>query len=205
MINEEKRKQQQKEYHYKNKEKRNKRCREYIINRKIKVFKILGEVKCEKCNEKRLECLTVDHIDNSGFIDKKNGLKDHSLYSAILKGEYPKDKLKNLRVLCYNCNCSRPRQYIILSEEKQTYAQKYQLKFWKKAYEFFGPCKTCGETTLQFLTIAHIHNDGADMKRKGQRGGVNLLYKFGQLGWPEFLKENYCLECFNCNCGRKNI
>lgn len=203
--NKEKISQQQKEYHYRNKEKRNKNSKEYVINRKIKVFNILGKVKCEFCEEKRLECLTIDHIDNSGFIDKKLGLRDHSLYSAILKGKYPKEKLSNLRVLCYNHNCSRPRGYITLPKEKQTSAQKYQLKFWQKAYEFFGPCKTCGEKTLQFLTISHIHNDGSDMKRKGQRGGVNLLYKFERLGWPESLKEDFCLECFNCNCGRKNI
>jgi len=120
--------------------------------------------KCEICGEARTEFLTIDHIDLSGGSDRKNNhMSGRSLYVAIINKKY--QRLDNLRVLCYNHNCSWQREYIDLSYDEQTYYQRYNLKLWLRAYEFFGPCP-CGQSELKFLTISHIRNDGAERRKK---------------------------------------
>jgi hypothetical protein len=96
------------------------------------------------------------------------------------------------------------KEYLNLPLMEQSKDQKFRTKLHKEAFSFFGPCKTCGNNNLIYLTISHIHNDGAERRRNGEeRGGAKLLQKFRNLGWPESLKEDFCLECFNCNCSRK--
>jgi hypothetical protein len=193
-------KERQKEYNLKNKEQVKGYNKGYRKNLKRKVFDTLGGCKCFLCGDNISGHLTVDHIDNTGYIDKRIGLGAGNLYSSIVKGKYPQDKISNLRVLCWNHNLSRRREYLNVPSEDQTAAQRWQTKLWKEAFNFFGPCH-CGISDLKFLTISHIHNDGAERKRNGEpRGGLILLIKFRKLGWPESLKEDFCLECFNHNC-----
>lgn len=172
---------------------------------KIQAFNILGGCKCSLCGEEKFEYLTIDHINEKGYLERPNRQFNGKIYNKIIKKEYSKKELLDLRVLCYNCNCSRPREYLNFIYEKQTKPQKYQTKIWKQAYEFFGPCKSCGDSDLTHLTISHIHNDGAERRKNGEKTGVQLLKKFRQQGWPESLKENYCFECYNCNCSKRLI
>ncbi|MCW3996288.1 MAG: hypothetical protein NWE98_09125 [Candidatus Bathyarchaeota archaeon] len=64
-----------------------------------------------------------------------------------------------------------------------------------------GKCVCCGETSLGFLTIDHINNDGSIHRRKmGRRDwGGKILYQW-------LRKQNYPtgfqVMCFNCNLGR---
>lgn len=92
---------------------------------------------------------------------------------------------------------------IIFLKKNRTYIQNYNIKIWEEAFLFFGPCRFCGQKDLQFLSISHIRNDGAEKRRNGETTGVGLLKKFRKMGWPESLKEDYCLECFNCNCSKR--
>ena len=158
-----------------------------------------GKPKCERCGITDLKLLTIDHIDESGYLDKKSGITH--LYRSIVNGNYPKEKLSNLRVLCYNHNLSGPRKYLDLSYEKQNYHKRDETKLWKEAFNFFGGCK-CGITDIKFLTISHIHNDGAERRKNGEPSATDLIRKFRKMEWPEKLKKDYCLECFNCNCSR---
>lgn len=194
-----------KRYNKLNKEKILKRKKAYDDNKKIECFTIIGNgnLECEVCKENKLSLLTIDHIDETGNEDKKIGFIGKRLYYGVLNGSYPGD-LSNLRILCFNHNCSRNRKYLDLSWKEQTRSQRHQAKLWKEAFNFFGPCKTCGESNIKFLTISHIHNDGAERARRGEpRGGVKLLMIFRKQGWPQSLKSDFCLECFNCNCSRK--
>lgn len=57
-----------------------------------------------------------------------------------------------------------------------------------------GCCAWCGETIGQFLTIDHINENGAELRRlvKAQRNEIHLwLWK---QGWPT----GYQILCFNC-------
>jgi hypothetical protein len=169
------------------------------IKQKIRALDIIGGCHCSLCDCKDLDKLTVDHIDNSGSIDKQKGLR---VIRAIATNKLSKEQLANLRVLCWNHNLSRCREYLDFPYEKQTYGQRYATKLWKEALNFFGPCH-CKESELKFLTISHIKNDGAERRRNGEKVGAGLIVGFRKLGWPESLKEDFCLECANCNCSRK--
>ena len=193
------------EYYNKNREKILNQNKEYNKQIKIQALNILGSCNCIICGNINLNYLTVDHIDKTGSLDRKNIINGKNFYSFLSNGLYPAEKLSNLRILCYNCNCGRRKEYLTVSYELQTIQQRYQTKLWKQAFEFFGPCKTCGDTNLVHLTISHIHNDGAERRKNGEKFGVNLLAEFRKQGWPESLKEDYCLECYNCNCSRKFI
>jgi hypothetical protein len=168
---------------------------------KINVLNMLGGCKCIICENSNLDQLTVDHLDNTGNLDRKYR---KNIYSSLGNSRYPLDKISNLRVLCFNHNAGRTRSYLDLSYEEQTYSQHQQTKLWKEAFLFFGPCKTCGESDLKFLTISHIHNDGAERRRNGEKKDTHLITQFRKLGWLSSLKQDYCLECWNCNCGRNS-
>jgi hypothetical protein len=169
---------------------------------KTEALTLLGGCKCVICGETNLDYLTIDHIDGTGHLDNKNGFFGNILYGALINGSYPKERISNLRVLCFNHNCSLQRNYLDLPYEKQTNGQRYQTKLWKEAFAFFGPCKTCGESNLKFLTISHIHDDGAERRRNGERTGRPLLTQFRKSKWPESIKQDYCFECYNCNCSK---
>jgi hypothetical protein len=65
--------------------------------------------KCEFCGEDHLECLTIDHSFNDGGKFRKENpelFKGSGSFYVWLKNKgYPKDL--GLRVLCWNCNCSK--------------------------------------------------------------------------------------------------
>lgn len=173
--------------------------RKFENNQKIKAFEMIGGCACSICGCTELSKLTIDHIDNSGCVERKSGLR---AIRAITTNKLSKEQLENLRVLCWNHNFARCREYLDLPYKQQTYGQRYATKLWKEAFKFFGPC-SCGESDLKFLTISHIHNDGAKRRKEGEEVGIALLIKFRNRGWPKSLKEDFCLECANCNCSRK--
>jgi hypothetical protein len=70
-------------------------------NKKI-VFEHYGN-KCECCGESEPLFLTIDHINNDGYADKKKGLTGPHLYAKIIKENFP----STFRLLCWNCNCGR--------------------------------------------------------------------------------------------------
>jgi len=186
------------------KEKNKYKVKEYRKNIKIQVLNVLGGCKCSLCDVTNVDFLSIDHIDKTGHLDRKDGLYSISLYSAILNKIYPQEKLSNLRVLCYNHNLGRTKEYLDFPPTLQTRQQRRQTKFWKMAFDFFGPCP-CGISELKFLTISHIHNDGAEQRKNGEKTGIRLLERFYQQGWPETLKEDYRLECANCNLSKKYV
>lgn len=57
---------------------------------------------CYCCGEANLAFLTLDHSDNTGHIDRREG-GGVGAYSRAKRLNYP----TNLRVACYNCNCGR--------------------------------------------------------------------------------------------------
>lgn len=196
--NVEQQKQYRKEFWIKNKEKK---LADYD-RIKISVYSKLGGCKCAICGDSELSHLTIDHINKNGSSERKKGLTGYTLLRAVEKGTLSNEQLFNLRILCWNHNKSRERDYMDLPTEKQTTSQRHIHKLWKEAFNFFGPCKTCGSDELKFLSINHINNDGANRRRNGEKQGPKLLSDFRKMGWPESLKEIYSLECFTCNCSR---
>jgi hypothetical protein len=199
-----------KNYYQNNRSRELEKSKEYYKNnRKIKeenrviAFNILGGCKCTMCEESRINRLTIDHIDEMGFLDRERDLKGWRMTNAIAAGNLTQNELKNLRVLCWNHNLGRNRKYVDLSHEERTSDQKYKVKIYEEAFNFFGPC-SCGQSNIKFLSISHIHNNGAERRREGEKTAAALLSKFRIQGWPQSLKEDFRLECFNCNCSCGN-
>lgn len=56
----------------------------------------------------------------------------------------------------------------------------------------------CGEDTPEFLTIDHVHKNGAEERRK-QKGGPTAL-KAKMLRAIQAGSKDYRVLCWNCNC-----
>lgn len=64
-----------------------------------------GDPRCACCGDSNLEFLSFDHVNNDGAEQRRKnpGVSDiRSIATWLRKNNYPKD----IRVLCYNCNCS---------------------------------------------------------------------------------------------------
>lgn len=61
-------------------------------------------------------------------------------------------------------------------------------------------CACCGETEPMFLTIDHVENDGAKMRREGvhSRGGTQFYQWLRKNGFPP----GFQVLCMNCNLGK---
>jgi hypothetical protein len=64
--------------------------------------------KCVCCNEARFEFLTIDHKDGEGAKERRSrhrggGSSTAQFYWKLLRQGAP---LPNIRLLCFNCNCS---------------------------------------------------------------------------------------------------
>ena len=73
-----------------------------------KLREIYGKV-CACCEESEPAFLTIDHINNDGWRDRKpdgkNPTSSEMIYRRLVFGPRRKD----IQILCYNCNCARQR------------------------------------------------------------------------------------------------
>jgi len=70
---------------------------------KLEVIDAYGG-KCECCGETEPVFLTIDHIDNSGAVERGSRLIGTGLYKRLKDWGWPKDRY---RLLCFNCNIAR--------------------------------------------------------------------------------------------------
>jgi hypothetical protein len=189
------------EYKNKNKERAKELNKARYYEYKNKIFDILG-YECVNCGERTKKFLTIDHIHNDGAIKRKisKGITTELVYFS--KRSWPIDEIKeNFQTLCFNCNCGKDRLYITKEPNELDTTHKRQQRLWKQAVSFFGIC-TCGQDNLRFLTIDHIKNDGAARRKAKEKRGVGLLTAFNKQNWPESLKQDYQILCYNCNCSK---
>jgi len=60
--------------------------------------------KCVCCGETEIKFLTLDHINEDGFLWRKQfGRSGTVFYQWVKKMGFP----KNLQLLCWNCNCAK--------------------------------------------------------------------------------------------------
>lgn len=126
----------------------------------------------------------------------------------------PMDNCRNHRArkraagLCFNCadpavpGKNRCQRHFSYYQEK---SRQKHLNLKKQVVMGYGgicQCPGCGVAEFEFLTIDHVHNDGAQERRllKSKAVGASL-YK--RLIKEEFPKERYQLLCFNCNCAKE--
>jgi len=99
----EKIKQWQQKYYDKNRDKYLKKHKEKIRQLKIIVLSHYSNnaMKCAYCDENRIECLQLDHINNDGADHRrKNGGSGWNVYRWIKQNNFP----KGFQVLCASDN-----------------------------------------------------------------------------------------------------
>jgi hypothetical protein len=88
-------------------------------------------------------------------------------------------------------------------EELKLKSQLYNQKIRKIVLEFYGgkppKCICCGESIIQFLSLDHKNNDGAEHRRSigfgsGSRG-YNIYPWVIRNNFPEIFQ----IMCYNCN------
>lgn len=95
-----------------------------------------------------------------------------------------KPKIPNGTRNCQDCNTRKSRY-----KYKQLVADAYG-----------GKCACCGESELAFLTIDHIHNDGAAHRRE-MGAAVKDMWRYVRQN--NFPKDRFQLLCYNCNCAKQ--
>lgn len=88
---------------------------------KIKIFNHYCnyDIKCNCCGERQIEFLSIDHINNDGYQNRKR--TGFRLYVWIIKNNFP----PIFQILCMNCNWARayqpdhicPHQKILVEKE----------------------------------------------------------------------------------------
>lgn len=78
-------------------------CAGQYQRQKSKLLEMYGN-KCQCCGETHREFLSIDHINNDGYIRRKQD-KNHNrtLIGRILRGT---ENMDDYRILCMNCNSS---------------------------------------------------------------------------------------------------
>ena len=61
-----------------------------------------------------------------------------------------------------------------------------------------GKCACCGESLLEFLTIDHVNNDGAEHRQRVGKGR-RIYQDIKDHDFPEGI---YQVLCFNCNIAK---
>jgi hypothetical protein len=171
--------------------------REEQINR---LFEILGN-KCTICGKTDKEILTIDHIKNNGYTERKKFKGKFGIVVKLNQINWDEKYIQdNYQILCWNHNCAKKsRNYMDMPEEKLSRAQKRYSKLWREGLDFFGPCEICGEKDIKFLTIDHVNGDGGCLRKTGEPKGAELLAKFKKNNWPKEIKKHYRFLCYNCN------
>lgn len=123
-------------------------------------------------------------------------------FKDLTKDNTRPSDIKRAKYMCIHC-CKEysKKRYIDRKELIREQQRIYDLSVKQKIIEAYGgKCVCCGEETLEFLTIDHINNDGAEDRRQNGRKSGGKLYRW--LIKNNFPKEDYQLLCYNCNCSK---
>jgi hypothetical protein len=117
-------------------------------------------------------------------------------WKKLDKKNWPHWRRKVRHQLCYACGLARYRKrYKKISKQMCERQRVYRRRCKEELIAAYGgKCICCGEAALEFLTMAHLNNDGA--KHRREIGGSCRM--------QSWLKKNkypkgYSILCFNCN------
>src|SRR5271169_5790942 len=103
----------------------------------------------------------------------------------------------------YKCiKCGSTKNY-----NHRPYITKRFKELWNMVLNHYTRyCSCCGETNELFLTISHLKKLDKIEQNGHDRYGVRRLATYSQLLYiikQNYPKNKYCIECWNCNCGRR--
>jgi hypothetical protein len=114
---------------------------------------------------------------------------------------------RGLSGICHPCNKERLRlRDMRFPDQKKARSKAYHLKCRIDVLEHYSKgvphCECCGENHLEFLSIDHINNDGAEHRRKlanNKTGNFGRIYYWlRNNGYPD----GFQVLCHNCNMAK---
>lgn len=83
------------------------------------------------------------------------------------------------------------------AEESKLAIKARRIELKREIFDSYGPCSCCGESTIEFLTIDHIRNNGA--KHRTDLKADKLYRWLRDNGFPT---DDYQSLCLNCNSSK---
>lgn len=183
-------------------------CIEKTVARKRRRMAVLREqvythygdrCACQSCKTNIRPFFTIDHITGGGRNHLKKIGCGINFYRWIVNNQFPAD----LQILCWNCNCAKSSKghcpHTTATEPANT-QQRYRAKMRQCVFDYYGgQCFCCGEPNFDFLTVDHLHNDGAAHRTQIRYTCSMTLYR-----WiiANSFPDNIAIACWNCNISR---
>jgi 5-methylcytosine-specific restriction endonuclease McrA len=98
-------KERSRQVYLKNKQEKKERVAKYLQNLKLKLFDILGGLKCVYCE--RDKNLVFEHINSDGQIDRQRFGGVHGTRFLLYYLNHPEEAKKNLQCACFDCNLEK--------------------------------------------------------------------------------------------------
>lgn len=131
--------------------------------------------------------------------DKERHAQYSRKYRAKLGDEYRERMVKRRAEAIANMT---PEEAVMFRKAEADKSAKLNAVLREQVFSAYGghKCSCCGETEPLFLSIDHIDNDGAEMRRKGvhSRGGTQFYQWLRKNGFPD----GFQVLCMNCNLGK---
>lgn len=132
-------------------------------------------------------------------MDKERHAEYSRKYRAGLGDAYKVKMMQRRRDLIASLS---PDELIAFRKLEADKARRLSAKLRDEVFEAYGgrKCACCGETEPLFLSIDHIDNDGAEMRKNGthSRGGTAFYQWLRKSGFPK----DFQVLCMNCNTGK---
>lgn len=142
--------------------------------------------------------------------DRRSAKQKNSYHQAVQSGTETK-KAKRQRFkdegLCSRCGKEPPATGLFTCTSCLDQQRRYHHRLKDEVFEAYGGyrCVCCGESTKEFLTLDHIHNDGS--KHRELFGGRNSSAGFSYSLYLWIIKNNFPpifqVLCANCNWGKR--
>lgn len=156
------------------------------------MLKILGDQKCVQCGFSNPKALQIEHIHNTGNLDKKRFNRKDVEYRHYIN--HPFEAINNLQILCANCNQIK----LDNTRSKVRRDKKYEA-LRNSLFEILGglKCNQCDFINPKALQIDHIHNTGY-LDKKRFKGTKNVFCRY-YINDPIEARKNLQVLCTNCN------
>lgn len=127
------------------------------------------------------------------------------LANAIRQQQAVRERAKRNR-LCIRCYQKLPDESVrvtcptCVAKHKRTH-QRWARRLKQEVLARYGgaKCVCCGETGIAFLSIDHVHGDGAEHRRELGFSGSNFYRWLKQQGFPP----GYQVLCMSCNWAKR--
>ena len=109
---------------------------------------------------------------------------------------------KSLCIVCGKAKPTKNKKYCEACAQKSAERHKaWRKQLYTEVLSHYGDkCACCGEASAAFLTLDHIHNDGAAHRRQlKMKGGYSFYRWVKKQGFPPMFQ----VLCWNCQNGKR--